>query len=36
MFEHRTRVFRERMRESGIDIAVITDDDAVYYFHRIL
>jgi len=32
MFEYRTRVLRDRMQESGIDIAVITDDDAVYYY----
>jgi len=32
MFEHRTRALKDRMREQGIDIAIITDDDAVYYF----
>ncbi len=32
MFEYRTRELRNRMQKSGIDIAVITDDDAVYYY----
>ncbi len=32
MFEYRTRELRDRMQESDLDIAVITDDDAVYYY----
>ena len=32
MFEQRTRALKDRMHEQGIDIAIITDDDAVYYF----
>ena len=32
MFEYRTQALRDRMREQGFDIALITDDDAVYYF----
>jgi Xaa-Pro aminopeptidase len=32
MFEDRIQALGDRMREQGIDIALITDDDAVYYF----
>jgi Xaa-Pro dipeptidase len=32
MFEHRMRHLRDRLGEAGIDCAVITDDDSVYYF----
>ncbi|MEK6217407.1 MAG: aminopeptidase P family N-terminal domain-containing protein, partial [Boseongicola sp.] len=31
MFETRMQVFCERLAESGIDVALITDDDNVYY-----
>ena len=31
MFEKRIQAFRERMREKGIDLALVTDDDTVYY-----
>jgi Xaa-Pro aminopeptidase len=31
MFEKRIQAFTERMREKGIDLALITDDDTVYY-----
>ncbi len=32
MFENRIRLLGEQMRDSEIDVALITDDDAVYYF----
>lgn len=32
MFEHRMQQLRNRLGEAGIDCAVITDDDSVYYF----
>ena len=32
MFANRTQALTDRMCEQGIDIALITDDDAVYYF----
>ncbi len=32
MFEQRMQQLRDRLREAGIDCAVITDDDSVYYF----
>ena len=31
MFENRMQTFRERLTENGIDLAIITDDDNVYY-----
>ena len=32
MFARRIQTLTERMRDAGIDLAVITDDDSVYYF----
>ncbi len=32
MFPQRLQVLRDRLRESGFDVALITDDDSVYYF----
>ena len=32
MFKQRMQQLRDRLREAGIDCAVITDDDSVYYF----
>lgn len=32
MFEARMNILRERLRDGGIDLAFITDDDSVYYF----
>lgn len=32
MFEFRLNDLRQRMNEVGIDVALITDDDSVYYF----
>lgn len=32
MFEQRMKQLRDRLGEAGIDCAVITDDDSVYYF----
>lgn len=32
MFAERIQALAERMREAGIDLALITDDDSVYYF----
>lgn len=32
MFEDRMNRLRDRLREAGIDLALITDDDSVYYF----
>ncbi len=31
MFEARMRSFRDRMKEADLDVALITDDDNVYY-----
>ena len=31
MFSHRMATFRQRLAEQGIDVALITDDDNVYY-----
>jgi len=31
LFEHRMRTLRQRMAKGGIDVALITDDDNVYY-----
>jgi Xaa-Pro aminopeptidase len=31
MFEQRLRLFQQRLDEAGIDVALITDDDNVYY-----
>ena len=30
-FSSRMQAFRERLAEAGIDVALITDDDNVYY-----
>ncbi|RLA15557.1 MAG: aminopeptidase P family protein [Gammaproteobacteria bacterium] len=32
MFNKRTQTLRNRMRDAGIDVALITDDDSVYYY----
>ena len=32
MFEKRMSEFRSKLNESNIDVAVITDDDSVYYY----
>ena len=32
MFEQHLQQLREKLAESGIDVALITDDDSVYYF----
>jgi len=32
MFENRIQAFGDRLREQGIEVALITDDDSVYYF----
>ncbi|MDH3386872.1 MAG: Xaa-Pro peptidase family protein [Gammaproteobacteria bacterium] len=32
MFAHRINALRSRMRERNIDVALITDEDSVYYF----
>ncbi len=32
MFERKIDALAERMRDAGIDLALITDDDSVYYF----
>ncbi len=31
MFEQHLAIFRDRLRDAGIDVALITDDDNVYY-----
>jgi len=31
LFEHRMRTLRQRMAKGGIDVALITEDDNVYY-----
>ena len=32
VFKNRTELLKQRMQESNIDVALITDDDSVYYF----
>ena len=32
MFEERMQTLRSKLKEANIDIAVITDDDNIYYF----
>ena len=32
MFEERTQKLKARLVEDGLEIALITDDDSVYYF----
>ncbi len=32
MFEQRTRQLRERLNENDIDLAILSDDDSVYYY----
>ncbi|TNF88581.1 MAG: aminopeptidase P family protein, partial [Gammaproteobacteria bacterium] len=32
MFVQRIKMLTERMCERGVDLALITDDDSVYYF----
>ena len=32
MFKARMTALRERLTDSGIDVALITDDDSVYYY----
>ena len=32
MFLHRISKLKEQLTDAGIDIAVITDDDSVYYY----
>ncbi len=32
MFKQRTQALRNQMQEAGIELALITDDDSVYYY----
>ena len=32
MFQKRMQTLRKKLKEANIDIAVITDDDSVYYY----
>ena len=31
MFEQRLKTFRQKLAEAKIDVALITDDDSIYY-----
>ena len=32
IFSNRVKSLRKRLEESNIDVAIITDDDSVYYY----
>ena len=32
MFQKRMEILRKKIQEKNIDVAVITDDDSVYYY----